>query len=153
MCASVIPFIPSLNDQNQLSILHNKKKIQIFVMDMTFISSREVKELCISFVAPPFMKYIFFTSFDEIKVIFMTKISISSMYLKSGFFFQIIKSYSSFRMNPKSKKIYSFIDRFMTSEDGVTLILLFTTKTGQSVAQNRQKIFQFLLHNQTKDIF
>ena len=30
---------------------------------------------------------------------------------------------------------------FMTSEDSDTLILPFTSKTGQSVAQNREKIF------------
>ena len=34
-------------------------------------------------------------------------------------------------------------DRFMTSEGSDTLILPFTSKTGQSVAQNRQKIFLF----------
>ena len=34
-------------------------------------------------------------------------------------------------------------DRFMTSEGSDTLILSFTSKTGQSVAQNRQKIFLF----------
>ena len=32
-------------------------------------------------------------------------------------------------------------DRFMTSEGSYMLILPFTSKTGQSVAQNRQKIF------------
>ena len=32
-------------------------------------------------------------------------------------------------------------DRFMTSESSYTLILPFTSKTGQSVAQNRQTIF------------
>ena len=40
-------------------------------------------------------------------------------------------------------KFHSLIDRFMTSESGYTLILTFTSKTGQSVAQNRQKIFEF----------
>ena len=50
------------------------KKIQIFVMSMTFVSSREVKKNYISFVASALMKYIyFFTSLDEIKVIFMTR--------------------------------------------------------------------------------
>ena len=33
------------------------------------------------------------------------------------------------------------IDRFMRSEGSDTLILPFTSKTGQSVAQNRQRIF------------
>ena len=32
-------------------------------------------------------------------------------------------------------------DRFMTSEGSYTLILSISSKTGQSVAQNRQKIF------------
>ena len=37
-------------------------------------------------------------------------------------------------------------DRFMTSESRDTLILPFTSKTGQSVAQNRQKNFLFGLY-------
>ena len=37
-------------------------------------------------------------------------------------------------------------DRFITSESRDTLILPFTSKTGQSVAQNRQKIFLFGLY-------
>ena len=47
-------------------------------------------------------------------------------------------------MDHKSKQVYSLIDRFrsiMTSEGSDMLILPFTSKTGQSVAQNRQKIF------------
>ena len=44
-------------------------------------------------------------------------------------------------MDHKSKQVYSLIDRFMTSEGSYTLILPFTSKMGQSVAQNRQKIF------------
>ena len=44
-------------------------------------------------------------------------------------------------MDHKSKQVYSLIDRFMTSEDSDMLILLFTSKKGQPVAQNRQKIF------------
>ena len=44
-------------------------------------------------------------------------------------------------MDHKSKQIDSLISRFMTSEGNDTLILPFTSKTGQSVAQNRQKIF------------
>ena len=35
------------------------------------------------------------------------------------------------------------IERFMTSEGSDTLILPFTSKSGQSVAQNKQKIFLF----------
>ena len=56
-------------------------------------------------------------------------------------FCQIIKSCSCFWMDHKSKQVCSLIDRFMTSEGSYTLILPFTSKTGQSVAQNRQKIF------------
>ena len=43
-------------------------------------------------------------------------------------------------MDHKSKNVCSLIDRFMTAEGSDTLILPFTSKTGQSVAQNRQKI-------------
>ena len=59
-------------------------------------------------------------------------------------FCQIIKSCSCFWMDHKSKQIFSLIDRFdrfMTSEGSYTLILPFTSKTGQYVAQNRQKLF------------
>ena len=56
-------------------------------------------------------------------------------------FCQIIKSCSCFWMDHKSKQVYSLIDRFMTPECSYTLILSFTSKTGQSVEQNRQKIF------------
>ena len=59
-----------------------------------------------------------------------------SMPLYTGFLsdYQVLLDYNS-------KQICSLIDGFMTSEDGYTLILPFTSKTGQSVAQNRQKIF------------
>ena len=63
------------------SDVYNKKKIQVFVVNMTFISSREVKKMYISFVPSALMKYtFFFTSLDEIKVIFIPNIWISSMY-------------------------------------------------------------------------
>ena len=53
-----------------------------FVMNRTFISTREVKKI-FSFVASPLMKYIYiFSSLDEIKIIFMTKIWIASIYLE-----------------------------------------------------------------------
>ena len=64
-----------------------------------------------------------------------------------------MKSYSSFPMNQKIKTLDTFNDRFMTSEDGVSLILPFTTKTGRSVAQNRQHIFKFLLDKWKQDTF
>ena len=43
-------------------------------------------------------------------------------------------------MDHKSKQVYSLIDRFMTSEGSYALISPFTSKTEQSVAQNKQKI-------------
>ena len=42
------------------SDVYNKKKIQMFVVNMTFILSREVKKMYISFVPSALMKYIFF---------------------------------------------------------------------------------------------
>ena len=42
------------------SDVYNKKKIQMFVVNMTFISSREVKKMYISFVPSALMKYTFF---------------------------------------------------------------------------------------------
>ena len=42
------------------SDVYNKKKIQMFVVNMTFISSREVKKMYISFVPLALMKYTFF---------------------------------------------------------------------------------------------
>ena len=44
---------------SSINCVYNKKKIQIFGVNMTFISIHEI--------------YIFFTSFDEIKVIFSPK--------------------------------------------------------------------------------
>ena len=38
----------------------HKKKIQMFVLNLTFISSREVKKMYISFVSLARMKYTFF---------------------------------------------------------------------------------------------
>ena len=48
-----------------LKMVYNKKKIQIFGMNMPFISSRE---------ASPLMKYAFFTLLDEINGILIPKI-------------------------------------------------------------------------------
>ena len=42
-------------------------------------------------------------------------------------------------MDHKSKQVFSLIDRFMTSDGSDTLILPFTAKTGQSVAQKKDK--------------
>ena len=65
-----------------LCIIHNTKKILSFVMNMTFISSREVKKyifhewrMSMTFISSREVKIniYFFTSRDEIKVIFMTK--------------------------------------------------------------------------------
>ena len=56
-----------------LIIVYNKKKIQIFGMNMPFITSCEARK-CISFMALPLMKYAFFASLDEINGIFIPKI-------------------------------------------------------------------------------
>ena len=45
------------------------------------------------------------------------------------------------------------LDRFMTPEGTETLILAFTSKTGHSVAHNRQRIFLFGFFCQREDIF
>ena len=49
-----------------LKIVYNKKKLQIFGMNMPFISSCEAINCIISFVALPLIKYAFFASLDEI---------------------------------------------------------------------------------------
>ena len=58
---------------------------------------------------------------------------------------QIIQSCSYFWMDHKLKQASSLIDWFQSMYDvrrgSYSLILPFTSKTGQSVAQNRQKIF------------
>ena len=61
-----------------------------------------------------------------------------SMHLKSGYLsdYQVLFLLLN---EPQIEK--SLFDRFMTPEGSDTLILPFTSKTGQSVAQNRQKIF------------
>ena len=53
------------------SDVYNKKKIQMFVVNMTFISSSEVKK-CIFHEC--LRRIHFFTSLDEIKVIFTPNI-------------------------------------------------------------------------------
>ena len=42
-------------------------------------------------------------------------------------------------MDHKLKQVYSLIDRFMTLECSDMLILPFTSKTGQSVAQKKKR--------------
>ena len=49
-------------------------------------------------------------------------------------------------MDHKSKNVCSLIDGFMTSDGSDTLILPFTSKTGQSVAKNSQKICLFVFY-------
>ena len=52
-------------------VVYNKKKIQMIFVEYGFYFTREVKNMFISFVASPLMKYkIFSTSLDEIKAIF-----------------------------------------------------------------------------------
>ena len=54
-------------------VVYNKKKIQMFLLNMSYFT-REVKNMYISFVALPLMKYkYFFISLDEIKAIFNKK--------------------------------------------------------------------------------
>ena len=62
-----------------------------------------------------------------------------SMHLKTGF----LLDYQVFLLASEWTTNRVCIDRFMTSESSDSLILPFTSKTGQSVAQNRQKIFLF----------
>ena len=71
-----------------------------------------------------------------------------SMHLKSGFLsdYQVVFLLLNGPHIEESLWFYLLIDRFMTSERRDTLILPFTSKTGQSVAQNRQKIFLFGLY-------
>ena len=67
------------------SDVYNKKKIQMFVVNMTFISSREVKKCIFHSCLRHSWNIHFFTSLDEIKVIFTTNIWISSIYCRSEF--------------------------------------------------------------------
>ena len=70
------------------SDVYNKKKIQMFVVNMTFISSREVKKCTFHSCLRHSWNVHFFTSLDEIKVIFTPNIWISSIYF---IFFGIIE--------------------------------------------------------------
>ena len=54
-------------------------------------------------------------------------------------------------MDHKSESVNC--DRFMTSEGTDTLILAFTTKTKQSVAQNKHRIFLFGFFCHREDTF
>ena len=62
------------------SDVYNKKKIQMFVVNMTFISSREVKKCIFHSCLRHSWNIHFFTSLDEIKVIFTPNIWISSIF-------------------------------------------------------------------------
>ena len=62
------------------SDVYNKKKIQMFVVNMTFISSREVKKCIFHSCLRHSWNIHFFTSLYEIKVIFTPNIWISSIY-------------------------------------------------------------------------
>ena len=55
-----------------LKIEYNKREIQIFVMNMPFISSHEARKSI--FLASPLMKYTFFASLNEINGIIILKI-------------------------------------------------------------------------------
>ena len=49
------------------SDVYNKKKIQMFVVNMTFISSREVKKMYISFVPSAWKNAYFIRAFGRMK--------------------------------------------------------------------------------------
>ena len=78
------------------SDVYNKKKIQMFVVNMTLISSREVKNMYISFVPSALMKYTFFhfTRWNKshihskhlnILYLLAEKVSCSAMFSKKEF--------------------------------------------------------------------
>ena len=62
------------------SDVYNKKKIQMFVVNKTFISSSEVKKCVFRSCLRHSWNIHFFTSLDEIKVIFTPNIWISPIY-------------------------------------------------------------------------
>ena len=65
-----------------LKIVYNKKIIQFFVMNMPFISSREVRKSIFHSLAPlVFCAKCIFASINEINIKFIPKIRISSLYL------------------------------------------------------------------------
>ena len=68
-----------------------------------------------------------------------------AMHLETGCFVSLSSTVLASGQEIKNKFAVKSIDfdRFMTSEGSETLILPFTSKTGQSVAQNKQKIFLF----------
>ena len=63
------------------SDVYDKKKIQMFGVNMTLISSREVKKCIFHSCLWHSWNIHFFTSLDEIKVIFTPNIWISSIYI------------------------------------------------------------------------
>ena len=63
------------------------------------------------------------------------------------------KKYLKDQMSERSMVKSIGFDRFMTSEGTETLILVLTSKTGQSVTHNRHKIFSFGFFYQREDIF
>ena len=79
-------------------------------------------------------------------------------YLKAGFC-HIIESCSSLKPSERTKSRKHFVvksidfDRFMTSECTKTLILAFTSKTGQSAEHTRHRIVLFGFFSGRKRIY
>ena len=69
---------------SSINFAYNKKKIQIFGVKMTFVSSHAVKKCIFHLWLCHSWNIHFFTSFDDIKVIVTPKIWISSLYLFLG---------------------------------------------------------------------
>ena len=101
------------------SDVYNKKKIQMFVVNMTFISSREVKKCIFHSCLRHSWNTHFFTSLDEIKVIFTPNIWISSIY------------YLSLSL---SLYDWSSIEPWDTTEDVATMLLHLSQSSAQRCA-------------------
>ena len=65
---------------SSINFAYNKKKIQIFGVIITFISMNEVRKCIFHLWLHHLWNIHFFTSFDEIKVIFTPKIQIAFIY-------------------------------------------------------------------------
>ena len=79
-CANVYDVIYCKKKSVTLKIVCNKKKIQFFVMNMPFISSREARKCIFHSWLRHSWNMHFFASLDEINGIFIPKNWISSIY-------------------------------------------------------------------------
>ena len=109
------------------SDVYNKKKIQMFVVNMTFISTLEVKKCIFHSCLRHSWNIHFFTSLDEIKVIFTPNIWISSIYIIIKYFSRYSMKYTTTSLILESGPTFAVLTKhfanYSQSGDSARIIL------------------------------